>query len=123
MKPGRCKKLKAIGWWLEEENLAQVSINLVDFKTTNLHEAFEQCLVDANEMKVAVCGSQIVGLVPLESILMAANFYINKENLLILDEAQKVKLVIQRLGLDSVTSFKPKERIIELNIFYPFKLN
>ena len=70
-----------------------MSINLVDFNTTNLHEAYEQCLVDANEMKVAVCGSQIVGLVPLESIIMAANYYINKENLLILDEAQKVKLV------------------------------
>ena len=86
--------MKAIGWWLDEANMAQISMNLVNFKTTNIHEAFEECSKDATEIKVALCGSQIVGLLPLESILNAAEYYIKKEGLLILEENQKVKLVI-----------------------------
>lgn len=93
--------------------MAQVSINLTDFKVTNLHQAFEECQKDANEIHVATCGSQIVGLVPLESLLIAAEYYIKKENLMILEESQKIKLVIQKLGLDSISKFNPKERIIE----------
>lgn len=69
-------------------------MNLVDFKTTNLHQAFEECEKDAKELNLATCGSQIVGLIPLESILMAADYYIKRDNLLILDEDKKVKLVI-----------------------------
>ncbi len=111
--PGRLKKVKAIGWYLEEESLAQISMNLVDYKTSNLHHAFEECEKDAKELSVTLCGSQIVGLIPLESILLAADHYIQRENLLILDEDQKVKLVIQRLGLNSLSTFNPKERIIE----------
>lgn len=113
MKPGKLKKVKAIGWWLDEEAIAQISINLVDFKTSNLHHAYEECLKDATEINVSTCGSEIVGLVPLESILDAAEFYIKRDNLLILEESQKVKLVIQRLGLNSLKQFNPKERIIE----------
>lgn len=93
--------------------MAQISINLVDFKTSNLHHAFEEILKDAAEINVSTCGSQLVGLVPLEAILDAAEYYIKQDNLLILEESQKVKLVIQRLGLNSLGPFNPKERIIE----------
>ena len=65
----------------------------IDFKTTNINEFFEECQKDANEMQIATCGSEIVGLIPLESILMAADHYIEKEKLLVLEESQKVKLV------------------------------
>jgi glutamate formiminotransferase / formiminotetrahydrofolate cyclodeaminase len=64
-----------------------------DFKTTNISEFFEECQKDARDMQVATCGSEIVGLIPLESILMAADYYIKKENILVLEESQKVKLV------------------------------
>ena len=64
-------------------------------------------------LNIGVCGSQIVGLVPLKPLLMAAEYYIEKENLFILDEDQKIRLVIQRLGLNSIAPFNPKERIIE----------
>lgn len=111
--PGRCKNLKAIGWYLDEHSIAQVSINLTDFKVTNFHTAYEECAKDGAELRVAVCGSEVVGLIPLEAVLMAADYYIEKDNLLILEEAQKVRLVIQRLGLESVSAFKPKEKIIE----------
>ena len=88
-------------------------MNLVDYKTTNLHHAFEECKKDARNLNLAMCGSQIVGLIPLESILMAADYYIKRDGLLILEEENKVKLVVQRLGLSSISSFNPKDRIIE----------
>ncbi len=78
---------------MDEHQIAQISINLTDFRVTNFHTAFEECAADARELRVGVCGSEVVGLVPLEAVLMAADYYMAKENLLILDEDQKVKLV------------------------------
>jgi glutamate formiminotransferase/formiminotetrahydrofolate cyclodeaminase len=80
---------------------------------TNIHIAYNQCAADAEMLNIGVCGSQIVGLVPLRPLLMAADYFIQKENLFILDEDQKIRLVIQRLGLNSIAPFIPKERIIE----------
>ncbi|EDO45893.1 predicted protein [Nematostella vectensis] len=114
--PGRLKCVQGIGWWLEEANLAQLSLNLVDYEVTPMHVAFEECVKDAKELKLPVCGSQVVGLIPLDAILKAADHYIEKENLFILEEDQKIRLVIQRLGLSSVTPFDPKTRIIEYMI-------
>ncbi len=68
---------------------------------------------DAKNLNIAVAGSEIVGVVPLEAILMAADYYIEKENLFVLDEDQKVRLAIERLGLNSVAPFNPKEKIVE----------
>ena len=67
----------------------------------------------AEELNVAVAGSELVGLVPLDAMLMAADFYIEKENLMLVDEEQKIRLVIERLGLNSISHFDPKKRIIE----------
>ncbi|KAL9967956.1 hypothetical protein ACROYT_G026274 [Oculina patagonica] len=111
--PGRLAEVQGMGWYLEEANLAQVSVNLLDYHQTGMHTAFEECVKDAKELKLAVCGSQIVGLVPLEAMLFAADYYIEKENLFIVGEDQKIRLVIERLGLNSVTPFDPKTRIIE----------
>jgi glutamate formiminotransferase/formiminotetrahydrofolate cyclodeaminase len=80
------------------------------------HIVFEECVKDAKEMKLAVCGSELVGLIPLEAMLMAAGYYIDKEDLFILDERQKIRLVIDRLGLSSVSQFIPEKRIIEYMI-------
>lgn len=79
-----------MGWWLEEANLAQVTINLLDFDVTPIHVSFEEVVKDAKSMNLPVTGSQIVGLVPLRAILLAAEFYMKKENLFVLDEDQKV---------------------------------
>lgn len=111
--PGRLKAIKAIGWYVDEYNMAQVSINLDNYKITPPHIAFEECVKDAKELNLAVCGSELVGLIPLEAMLMAAEYYIKKENLFILDEKQKIRLVIERLGLSSVSQFIPEKRIIE----------
>jgi glutamate formiminotransferase/formiminotetrahydrofolate cyclodeaminase len=114
--PGRLKAIKAIGWFVDEYNMAQVSINLDNYKLTPPHIAFEECAKDARELNLAACGSELVGLIPLEAMLMAAEYYIKKENLFIIDEAQKIRLVIERLGLSSISKFIPEKRIIEYMI-------
>ncbi len=114
--PGRLKAVKGIGWYVDEYNMAQVSMNLDNYKITPPHIAFEECAADAKKMNLAVCGSELVGLIPLEAMLMAAGYYIQKENLFILDERQKIRLVIDRLGLSSVSEFNPDKRIIEYMI-------
>jgi len=111
--PGRLKACQAIGWYLQEQNIAQVSINLTDFDVTPIHVAYEECKKDAEEINLAVTGSEVVGLVPLASMLQAADYYIQKEKLFILDEEQKVHLAINRLGLSTISPFDPKKRIIE----------
>jgi len=111
--PGLLKETKAIGWFVDEYNMAQVSINLTNYNVTAPHEAFEECKRQAKELKIAVAGSELVGLIPLEAMLLAADYYIKQENLFIYDKSQKIKLVIDRLGLDSITKFDPQKRIIE----------
>lgn len=111
--PGRFKDLKGLGWHVDEYNMAQCSFNLNNYNVTAPHEVFEAAKECAEQLGVGVAGSELVGLIPLEAMLKAADFYINKENLFILDEDQKIKLVIDRLGLNSVSQFKPSERIIE----------
>jgi glutamate formiminotransferase / formiminotetrahydrofolate cyclodeaminase len=111
--PGRLEAVKGIGWWVEEYGLAQVSMNLDDYTVTPLHAAFEACVEEARALKVAVAGSEIVGLVPLRAILTAADHYIGQEGLMIVEERQKVRLAVERLGLGSVSAFDPAKRIIE----------
>ncbi len=111
--PGRLEQVKGMGWYVDEYNLAQVTVNLNNYHVTPPHVLFEEVKKDAKDLNIAVTGSEIVGVVPLEAILMAADYYIEKENLFVLDEDQKVRLAIERLGLNSVAVFNPKEKIIE----------
>ncbi len=111
--PGRLKAVRAIGWWVEEYGLAQVSINLEDYRTTPPHVAFEACAEEARALNLAVAGSELVGLIPLQAMLVAAEHYIARENLFLLDERQKIRLAVERLGLSSVQPFVPEKRIIE----------
>ncbi len=111
--PGRLKMVKGMGWFVDEYNLAQVTVNLNDYRITPIHTLFEAVKEEAHKLKVGVAGSEIVGVVPLESILMAAEYYIEKEGLLIIEDDQKIRLAIERLGLNAITPFDPQERIIE----------
>ncbi len=114
--PGLLKAVKGMGWYVDEYGLAQVSMNLDDYRVTPIHVAFEACVDRAKALKVAVAGSELVGLIPRDAMLLAADHYIEKEQLLVLDERQKMRLVIERLGLSSVTPFDPDERVIEYMI-------
>jgi len=114
--PGRLRNVQGIGWWLQEANLAQISLNLTDHDVTPIHVAYEEARRDAEDLNVAITGSEIVGLIPLRALLQAADYYMEKEKLMILHEDQKVHLAINRLGLSSIHPFNPKERIIEYRL-------
>jgi len=114
--PGKLKETKGLGWYVDEYNMAQVSMNLTNYKVTPIHTAFEEVKKSAKELNVATAGSELVGLVPLEAMLMAADYYIKEENLMIVDERQKITLVVERLGLNSISKFNPEKRIIEYMI-------
>ncbi len=111
--PGKLKDVKGMGWYVDDYNLAQVTVNLNNYNITPLHVLFEEVKKEAKKLNIAVTGSEIVGIIPLDAILMAAEYYIKKENLFVLEEDQKIRLVIERLGLNSVAQFNPKEKIIE----------
>lgn len=111
--PGLLKKVQGMGWYLDEANVAQVSTNILDFELTPLHAVYEEICRDAEELRLPVVGSQIVGLIPLKALLDTADFYIRRDGLFIIEEEHKVRLVVSKLGLDSLGPFKPKERIIE----------
>lgn len=112
-KPGKLKKVQAVGWYLDEYGLAQVSANLTDYEVTSLHDLFEEVKIIAEQMKIPVVGSQIVGLVPLKCMMLAADYYIKKESLFMLEESDKIRLVINRLGLSSISYYDPSKRIID----------
>jgi glutamate formiminotransferase / formiminotetrahydrofolate cyclodeaminase len=114
--PGRLKAVRAIGWWVEEYGLAQVSINLEDYHTTPPHVAFEACVEQAKKLGVAVAGSELVGLIPREALLLAAEHYVAQEGLFLVDERQKIRLAVERLGLGSIAPFLPERRVIEYMI-------
>ncbi|XP_053170496.1 formimidoyltransferase-cyclodeaminase [Scomber japonicus] len=111
--PGLLKKVQGMGWYLDEANIAQVSTNILDYELTPLHSVYEEVCRDAEELNLPVVGSQIVGLIPLKALLDSADFYISRDRLFIIEEEHKVRLVISKLGLDSLGPFNPKERIIE----------
>lgn len=111
--PGRLKDVKGMGWFVNEYNMAQVTVNLNNYHVTPIHLLFEEVKKEAAALNVGVAGSEIVGIVPLESLLMAAEYYIEKENLFIYEEDQKLRLAIERLGLNSVAPFRPKDKVIE----------
>ncbi|XP_065196559.1 formimidoyltransferase-cyclodeaminase-like [Sycon ciliatum] len=91
--PGKFKSCRAIGWYLSDENMAQVSINLTDFTVTSMHQVYEECKAISQSLSLAVVGSQLVGLVPLQAMLDSARHYMHSENLFITDEAQQIRLV------------------------------
>ncbi|XP_039979194.1 formimidoyltransferase-cyclodeaminase isoform X2 [Xiphias gladius] len=112
-KPGLLKKVQGMGWYLDEANVAQVSTNILDYELTPLHAVYREICRDAEDLNLPVVGSQIVGLIPLKALLDSADFYIDRDRLFVMEEEHKVRLVISKLGLDSLGPFNPKERIIE----------
>lgn len=107
--PGMFKAVKAMGVFLEKFGITQVSINLVNYKVTNMHTVYEAIKKEAQKYGVEVWGSEIVGLVPLEAILKAGKFYLpNNEN-----ESILIQAAIENLGLSNLALFNPKEKIIE----------
>ncbi|CAK9297372.1 unnamed protein product [Gordionus sp. m RMFG-2023] len=114
--PGKLKHVQALGWMLEEDNMAQISTNILDFHSTPIYQVYEEALKDSKEMKLAVIGSEIIGIVPIQALLDCAKYYIETEDLMILDEESKIKLAIDRLGLNTVKPFDRKNQILEYKL-------
>ena len=114
--PGTLKAVKAMGVFLERFNMAQVSINLVDFETTNMHEAFEEVRKQARSLGFDATGSEVVGLVPLQAILMSGRFYTEKKDEPHLSEKEMVEHAIKYLGLNKLETFDQNKKIIEYQL-------
>ncbi len=112
--PGKLKAVKGIGWYIEEYGIAQISYNLTNISITSMHEAFDETLKAADKRGVRVTGSELVGLVPLQAMLDAADYFLKKQKRSLgISETDKIKIAIKSLGLDDLKPFHPEERIIE----------
>lgn len=115
--PGRFEHVKGIGWYIDEFDTAQVSMNLTNFRETPVHAVFDACCEEAGTLGTRVTGSEIVGLVPLECMLAAGRHYLEKQNKSAgLPEKEVVEYAIRSLGLRDVTGFDPQEKIIEYRL-------
>lgn len=112
--PGSLKACKAIGWFIEEYGIAQVSINLTNISITPVHIAFEESCLKAQSRGMRVTGSELVGLIPLKALTDAGKHFLKKQNRSVgISEAELVKIAVKSLGLDDLKPFNPKEKIIE----------
>ena len=114
MIPGSLKAVKAIGWFIPEYGVAQVSMNLVDLGQTPLHAAFDEVCRKAESRGLRVTGSELVGLVPLKSLTDAGRYFLQKQQRSTgVGEAELIRIAILSMGLDELAPFKPEERILE----------
>jgi glutamate formiminotransferase/formiminotetrahydrofolate cyclodeaminase len=112
--PGSLKSVKAIGWFIEEYGVAQISMNLTNITITPLHIAFDEVCKKATERGIRVTGSELVGLVPLKSLIDAGKYFLVKQQRSVgVSEKELIKIAIKTMGLDELSPFNPEERIIE----------
>lgn len=115
--PGTLKAVKAIGWYIDEYRVAQVSMNLTDLRTTPVHVAFDEVSRAAEARGIRVTGSELVGLVPLGALLDAGRHYLRKQQRSLgVTEEELIHIAVKSLGLDELGPFDPAERIIEYRL-------
>ncbi|QQS27648.1 MAG: glutamate formimidoyltransferase [Sphingobacteriales bacterium] len=113
-KPGVLKSVKAIGWYIEEYGIAQISMNLTNISITPIHIAFEEVCQSAQDRGIRVTGSEIVGLVPLKAMIEAGKYFLRKQQRSVgVAESELIKIAVKSLGLDDLALFDPKKKIIE----------
>ncbi len=112
--PGTLKSVKAIGWFIEEYGVAQISMNLTNINITPVHVAFDEVCNKANARGIRVTGSELVGLIPLKAMLDAGKYFLQKQQRSIgVSEKELIKIAIKTMGLEELQPFRPEERIIE----------
>lgn len=115
--PGILRHVKAIGWYVEEYGMAQVSMNLTNIEETPLHTAFDACVESANKRGLRVTGSEIVGMVPKKCLVDAGRYFLRKQNWSEgAAEEELIDVAIRSMGLNELKPFDPKEKIIELKM-------
>ena len=114
VQPGTLKSVKAIGWFIEEYGVAQISMNLTNVNITPIHIAFDEVCKKANERGVRVTGSELVGLIPLKSLLDAGRHFLEKQQRSVgVSEKELIHIAVKSLGLDELSEFIPEKKIIE----------
>lgn len=114
MIPGTLMGCKAIGWYIDEYGIAQVSMNITDINATPLHKAFEEVCRAAQARGIRVTGTEIVGLVPKRALIEAGRYFLEKQSRSTgIDESEILKIAIKSMGLDDLKPFDPKEKVIE----------
>ena len=112
--PGKCKEVKAIGWYIEEYGIAQISANLTNYNVTPVHVFFDEVNESAHSRGVRVTGSELVGLVPLNALLEAGKHYLRKQQRSVgVSEKELIEIAIKSLVLDELAPFDPHKKIIE----------
>lgn len=114
MQPGTLKGTKAIGWYIEEYGIAQVSMNITNINATPLHVAFDEVCAKAAKRGIRVTGAEIVGLIPKKVLIQAGKYYLAKQKRSLgIDEREMVKIAVKSMGLDDLKPFNPEEKVIE----------
>ena len=112
--PGSLKKTRAIGWYIEEYGIAQISINLTDITVTPVHVAFDEVTEKARLRGIRTTGSELVGLIPLQAMLDAGKYFLRKQNRSLgISDEEIIQIAVKSLGLDELTTFDPQKKIIE----------
>ena len=112
--PGTLKSTKAIGWYIEEYGIAQISMNMTDITVTSVHEAFDEVCRAAEKRGVRVTGSELVGVIPLKAMLDAGKHYLRKQQRSIgIPDREIIRIAVKSLGLDELAPFDPDKKIIE----------
>jgi glutamate formiminotransferase/formiminotetrahydrofolate cyclodeaminase len=117
MVPGTLKSVKAIGWFIEEYGVAQISMNLTNIQITPVHIAFDEVCSKAQARGIRVSGSELVGLVPLHAMLDAGRYFLRKQKRSTgVSDKELIKIAVKSMGLDELGPFKPEEKIIEYQL-------
>ncbi len=112
--PGSLKSVKAIGWYIQEYGVCQISMNLTNINITPIHIAFNEVVKKASERGIRVTGSELIGLIPLKGMLDAGKYFLNKQKRSVgVSESELIKIAVKSMGLDELAPFNPNERIIE----------
>lgn len=112
--PGACKSVKAIGWFIEEYGIAQISMNLTNINETPLHIAFDECCKSAQSRGLRVTGSELVGLVPKSVLIDAGKHFLKQQKRSVgISEKELIHIAVRTLGLDELSPFDPSKKVIE----------
>ncbi len=115
--PGTLRCVKAIGWFIEEYGIAQISINLTNLNVTPVHVAFDEVCRQAEARGIRVTGSELVGLIPLQAMLDAGRYFLRKQQRSVgVSDKELIKIAVKSLGLNDLYPFRPEEKIIEYAI-------